>query len=164
MEILSKCNHLLYEKLRGWAVSRGTKKNFYEKYWHRHNGRKIFSTGNKENSLRLESYNPKGEHHSSVDYVKVKGDKSPYDGDWVYGRAKLGKHPNVPQRLAKILKYQKGKCNHCGHYFYDEDVIEIDHITPKSQGGKDEYKNLQALHRHCHHHHVVVEENDPNWT
>ena len=28
--------------------------------------------------------------------------------------------------------------------------MEIDHITPKSKGGKDEYKNLQILHRHCH--------------
>jgi RNA-directed DNA polymerase len=30
------------------------------------------------------------------------------------------------------------------------DVMEIDHIIPKSKGGKDEYKNLQLLHRHCH--------------
>ncbi len=31
-----------------------------------------------------------------------------------------------------------------------EDVIEIDHKIPSSAGGKDEYKNLQLLHRHCH--------------
>ncbi|MFO7092648.1 HNH endonuclease, partial [Limnospira platensis] len=30
------------------------------------------------------------------------------------------------------------------------DLIEIDHIVPRSQGGKDDYKNLQLLHRHCH--------------
>jgi RNA-directed DNA polymerase len=28
--------------------------------------------------------------------------------------------------------------------------MELDHIIPKSQGGKDEYKNWQLLHRHCH--------------
>ena len=28
--------------------------------------------------------------------------------------------------------------------------MEIDHIIPKSKGGKKEYKNLQLLHRHCH--------------
>ena len=28
--------------------------------------------------------------------------------------------------------------------------MEIDHIIPKSRGGKKEYKNLQLLHRHCH--------------
>ena len=26
----------------------------------------------------------------------------------------------------------------------------MDHIIPKAQGGKDEYKNLQLLHGHCH--------------
>ncbi|WP_263419969.1 HNH endonuclease [Tolypothrix sp. PCC 7601] len=35
-------------------------------------------------------------------------------------------------------------------YFREDDLIEIDHIIPKSQGGKDVYDNLQALHRHCH--------------
>ena len=28
---------------------------------------------------------------------------------------------------------------------------EVDHIIPKAEGGKDDYKNLQLLHRHCHH-------------
>jgi RNA-directed DNA polymerase len=28
--------------------------------------------------------------------------------------------------------------------------MEIDHIIPKFKGGKDEYDNLQVLHRHCH--------------
>jgi 5-methylcytosine-specific restriction endonuclease McrA len=25
------------------------------------------------------------------------------------------------------------------------------HIVPKAEGGKDQYKNYQLLHRHCHH-------------
>jgi hypothetical protein len=28
--------------------------------------------------------------------------------------------------------------------------MEVDHIIPRAIGGKDEYKNLQLLHRHCH--------------
>ena len=28
--------------------------------------------------------------------------------------------------------------------------MEIDHIIPKSKGGKNEYKNFQLLHKHCH--------------
>lgn len=28
--------------------------------------------------------------------------------------------------------------------------MEVDHVIPKSEGGKDIYKNLQLLHGHCH--------------
>jgi RNA-directed DNA polymerase len=52
--------------------------------------------------------------------------------------------------MARLLPKQKGKCAYCGHYFKQDDVMEIDHIKPKSQGGKDQYDNLQLLHRHCH--------------
>ena len=38
----------------------------------------------------------------------------------------------------------------CELNFRSEDVIEIDHITPRSMGGSDESSNLMALHRHCH--------------
>lgn len=62
----------------------------------------------------------------------------------------MGTHPETTKRVATLLKKQKGKCTHCGLYFREEDVLEIDHIIPKVQGGKDEYKNLQILHRHCH--------------
>jgi RNA-directed DNA polymerase len=150
MGIFSKCDDKLYEKLRGWAVSRGSKQNFYKEYWHRHNGKKIFSTGNKDNSLRLESYNPKGEHHSSVDYIKVKGDRSPYDGNWKYWSTRMGSYPETPKRVAELLKRQKGKCSWCKLHFKDGDVMEIDHIEPKSKGGSNRKVNLQLLHGHCH--------------
>ena len=83
-------------------------------------------------------------------YVKVKGDASPYDGNLVYWSSRQGKHPEMPTRTAFLLKKQKGKCNWCKLYLRDGDVIELDHIIPKSKGGRDEYENWQLLHRHCH--------------
>lgn len=85
-----------------------------------------------------------------IRHVKVKGDASPYDGNQLYWSSRMGKHPEVSTRVAMLLKIQKGKCTHCGLYFREEDVIEVDHIIPRNMGGKDEYKNLQLLHRHCH--------------
>jgi RNA-directed DNA polymerase len=56
----------------------------------------------------------------------------------------------MPSKKAKLLKQQKGKCTWCGLHFRDEDILEVDHRNPLSSGGKDEWKNLQLLHRHCH--------------
>ncbi len=91
--------------------------------------------------------------HSSIEiirYEKVTGVASPYDGNLVYWSKRMGKHPQMPVRTASLLKKQKGKCAHCGLWFSEEDVIELDHQIPKAIGGKDEYKNWQLLHRHCH--------------
>ena len=83
-------------------------------------------------------------------FVKVRGNSSPYDGNTVYWSTRLGRNPLMPQRKAKLLKIQRGKCNWCNLTFRHEDVIEEDHIIPTSKGGTDYYKNLQLLHRHCH--------------
>jgi RNA-directed DNA polymerase len=62
----------------------------------------------------------------------------------------MGQHPETNKRVAILLKKQKGKCTECGLYFREGDILEIDHKVPLSQKGKDEYQNLQLLHRHCH--------------
>ena len=62
----------------------------------------------------------------------------------------MGKHPEMPNREAFLLKQQKGKCAHCGLNFREDDLIEVDHKIPTSLGGKNDWKNLQLLHRHCH--------------
>ncbi|GET43378.1 reverse transcriptase [Microseira wollei NIES-4236] len=62
----------------------------------------------------------------------------------------MGQHPETNKRVATLLKKQKGKCAECGLHFREGDVLEIDHKVPRSQKGKDEYQNLQLLHRHCH--------------
>jgi RNA-directed DNA polymerase len=80
----------------------------------------------------------------------VKGDRSPYDGDLVYWRRRLGRHPELPNRQAILLKQQQGKSAWCGLHFLSGNVMEVDHKIPLSQGGKDEWVNLQLLHRHCH--------------
>jgi RNA-directed DNA polymerase len=87
-----------------------------------------------------------------VRHTKVMGDKSMYDNDLAYwsdrGRA-LGNRA-LSKSIRNILKSQDNKCNICGLKFLPGDVIEIDHLTPKSFGGADQYDNLQALHGHCH--------------
>lgn len=87
-----------------------------------------------------------------VRHTKVTGDKSIYDNDLVYwsdrGRA-LGNRA-FSKSVLRIFRSQNNKCNICGLKFLPGDVIEIDHIVPKTFGGANHYGNLQALHGHCH--------------
>ncbi|MFL5655731.1 MAG: HNH endonuclease [Ktedonobacteraceae bacterium] len=75
---------------------------------------------------------------------------SPFDGNLLYWAKRLKKHPLTTSTLGRLLQKQQGKCRWCELLFRDEDQIEIDHITPKSEGGGEEVSNKCAIHRHCH--------------
>ena len=62
----------------------------------------------------------------------------------------MGHSPDMPSRKASLLKRQKGICPWCCLNFREGDLLETDHNIPRALGGKDEYKNLQLLHGHCH--------------
>jgi RNA-directed DNA polymerase len=146
-----KLDMQLYIILNSWAKHRHRNKGnkwIVKKYWKSVGGDNwVFATRNGENPIRLIKHSST---YINKDYVKVKGEVSPYDGNLVYWSIRMGKHPEMPLRTASLLKQQKGKCSHCGLYFKDGDIIETDHTIPKSKGGKDKYKNYQLLHRHCH--------------
>jgi RNA-directed DNA polymerase len=146
----SKLDTLMYFKLRAWAKRRHPNMNMgdvVKRYWMTIGDRNwVFATRKKNNLLRLLNH----ADTPIVRHVKVKGESSPYDGNLVYWSKRKGKNPEMPTRVTTLLKKQKGKCAQCNLHFREEDVIEIDHIIPKSQGGKDKYDNWQLLHRHCH--------------
>ena len=144
-------DNLMYPKLKAWAERRHPNKSggwVAKKYWQTIGGDNwAFATRQEgKTPMRLRSH----ADTSIIRHVKVKGDSSPYDGNLIYWSSRMGKHPEVTDRVATLLKKQKGKCTHCGLYFREEDVLEIDHIIPKTLGGKDQYNNQQILHRHCH--------------
>jgi RNA-directed DNA polymerase len=149
-DIFSNCDHKIYLQLKRWAERRHPKKSkswVTSKYWHTRGNRNwCFSTkeGNEGFILRTHAETP------IVRHVKVKGEKSLYDGDLIYWSSRLGKHPEVSKEKATLLKKQKGKCTYCNLFFKDGDLMETDHITPKSLGGDNSIKNKQLLHRHCH--------------
>ncbi len=143
-ETFSKVDALTYDKLRAWARTRGKGDINKDKYWRTVNNRNwCFST---EDGLELLT-------HSCtpiVRHTKVKSEASPFNGDWTYWSKRRGEYPETPKRVSTLIKKQKGICPHCGLYFSSADIVEVDHIKPKSLGGKDTYDNLQLLHKHCH--------------
>jgi RNA-directed DNA polymerase len=149
-ETYKKADMLTYQQLSAWANSHHPNKTpgwVAKKYWQTlGNDNWSFASRKKGKVMRLKKHS----ETPIVRHVKVQGNRSPYDGDLIYWSARMGKHPEVSTRVATLLKRQKGKCAHCGLFFKDGDLIETDHKTPNSQGGRDSYDNWQLLHRHCH--------------
>lgn len=83
-------------------------------------------------------------------HVKVRDAKSPYDGDIGYWTQRLRAYGGLSKRAILLLRTQRGACKACGLHFGFDSVMEVDHIVPLSQGGKDKLENLQLLHAHCH--------------
>ncbi|MEA5500942.1 group II intron reverse transcriptase/maturase [Limnoraphis robusta] len=150
-EAFSDLDSLIFLKLFAWAKRRHPNKSkewVVKKYWQTIKGDNwVFAT-------RSEGKNPmRSQKHSATEikrHVKVKGESSPYDGNLVYWSTRMGNNPEMPKRVSKLLKKQKGKCTYCGLIFRENDVMEVDHRIPKSKGGKDSYENWDLLHRHCH--------------
>jgi RNA-directed DNA polymerase len=142
-----RCDYILQQLLWRWATRRHQNKNRHwirQRYWKEGEGQhSIFATP-EEYDLRKHSATAIRRH------VKVKGMASPYDGNLLYWSQRLKNHPTTRGTLAMLLQRQDGKCKWCGLAFGEEDHIEIDHITPKKEGGTEKLDNKCVLHSHCH--------------
>ncbi|AOY81917.1 reverse transcriptase domain-containing protein [Moorena producens JHB] len=79
-------------------------------------------------------------------HIKVKGTKSPYDGDLVYwSQRNSGLYDNA---TSKALKKQNHCCGYCGHKLLGEESVHLHHIDGNHDNWKP--KNLLAVHRSCH--------------
>ena len=139
-------DHRVFQSLRRWATRRHPRKPSpwcMRKYWRLERGRWDFGAPGGPTLVKH-----RATHHRR--HVKVQGARSPFDGDWVYWSGRLGRHPDLPRRVARLLRRQQGRCAGCDLYFRDGDLPEIDHVIPRHRGGPDGYTNWQLLHRHCH--------------
>lgn len=145
-------DHLLYLKLKRWAKRRHPKKNktwCASRYWGIDQG-KGWEFADKHSGMSLLKYADTQviSQGTKDQYVKVKGDRSPYDGDWAYWATRTGKHPELSKRVAILLKQQKGKCPHCGLHFTPESHMEVHHKDKNHKNNK--WENLELLHLVCH--------------
>jgi RNA-directed DNA polymerase len=144
------CDYLLTRMLWQKMIRKHPKKSakwVKKQYWRTMKGNSwTFATSDDStrHTLRWHAVTPIQRH------IKVKGRASPFDGNLLYWAKRLKDHPLTKTTLGKLLQKQQGKCRWCELLFRDEDQIEIDHITAKSEGGGEELSNKLALHRHCH--------------
>ncbi|MBC6477824.1 MAG: group II intron reverse transcriptase/maturase [Hormoscilla sp. GM7CHS1pb] len=151
-EVFGEMDELLWRLTWKWAKRRHPNKTgkwVAKKYWTSTKDRQWNFIGKLKNGEEVTLY-----RHSETEiirHVKVKGTNSPMDGNLVYWSLRLRKSPDVNTRVLNLLKRQQGKCAGCGLTFKEGDKWEVDHVLPKSLGGKDWYTNLQLLHDYCHH-------------
>ena len=127
-DIFSKMAHFTYVNLNNWTRKRHPNKPWKwiaKKYWRLERGKWDFASPNGV-PLHRHFETPIKRH------IKVRGSKSPYDGDLLYWAKRRGNQPGVPKRVGTLIKRQNGKCAFCGLYFLPEDKLEVDHVIPKS--------------------------------
>jgi RNA-directed DNA polymerase len=132
-----------FERLTWWARRRHPHKSWgwrYRRYWRKQKDRVSFSDG--DSTLVRHEDTPIQRH------VKVRGDKSPYDGDWPYWMQRQGRDPTKPIRVTRLFKRQEGRCMWCGSRFTAEDIVEVHHWDGDRSNNR--YANLVLLHGHCH--------------
>lgn len=146
-----KLTNAIFKKIRAWVFRRDTRngrKIVKEKYFpngktYSFKGRNhqdnwiLYGKQKSRNGKISEVFLPHMVWVPSEKFVKVKGDKSPYDGDYIYWGTRLDKYDNLPTRTKTLLKRQKMHCALCKQKFTTFDLLEVDHIVPLRKGGKD---------------------------
>lgn len=145
-KVFHKMDHLIFKKLWAWARRRHPNKSrswVASAYWPFQNPRWTFGTkgGFK---LHLLSDIPIRRH------IKVKEDRSPFDGDGIYWGTRMGRHADLPWGVGKLLKQQRGICPSCALYFkYGDRLVRLSRQSSAPDGKPR--KTPVVLHEHCQH-------------
>ncbi len=163
-EVFSKVDNTIFQQIRAWVFRRAVREGrmkVKEKYFpsgstYKFQGRSYQANwilvgskkSKRDNTTTI--YLPKISWVSSKKYVKVKGDVSVFGGNEIYWSIRTPRYSILSTRVKNLLLRQRGMCTICKKTFYEGDIMEVDHITPKFKAGLDSYSNLQLLHRSCH--------------
>ena len=145
-EAFTHIDYVLYELLWRWAKRRHPHKGQWwvsTKYWHRKGNRSwVFCTDNKE-LLRAD-------HIPIVRHTRVRMDANPYlESEYFIQRQFDHGMKRLSGRFKQIWKNQNGCCYHCDLPMDISDEREIFYKVPKSDGGKDEIRNMAYVHSCC---------------
>ncbi|MEL6384705.1 MAG: group II intron reverse transcriptase/maturase [Cyanobacteria bacterium J06626_18] len=144
-QTFDKLSSILFHQLLSWAKRRHANLNVHQivsRYW----------SVNADGKWAFQSKDgPRLRFHRQTRFqvhIKVRTDRSPYDGDWTYWGSRLRRYPGVTPLKSSLLRSQEGKCRLCGLNFLPGALIEVHHLD----GNHDNHRrhNLALLHRHCH--------------
>ncbi len=159
-ETFSKVDHVIWKQLWTWACRRQPNKPLKwikDRYFMRDNFRNwVFGTmvtkddgSEKRVKLVNASDMPIRRH------IKIKGEANPFNPDWEeYFEKRLGLQmkDNLKGRNTMLYLWtaQDGLCLNCNGKITKETGWDTHHIQRRTDGGKNNYSNLQLLHPNCH--------------
>ncbi|MGK7944425.1 MAG: group II intron maturase-specific domain-containing protein [Microcystaceae cyanobacterium] len=106
-KIFNKMDMLLWNRLGRWVSRRHPNKSakwVKKKYFPKVNNTRNWVLNDGEYILNLHFIVP------IIRHIKVRGNKSPLDGDWTYWSNRIGKYPGAQKEVTTLLKRQKNKC------------------------------------------------------
>jgi RNA-directed DNA polymerase len=84
--------------------------------------------------------------YNSTGYIKIGGNKSPFDGDTAYWVNRMNKKYDGIRH--KLIKSQDAKCPMCKLRLRVTDEIHVHHVNKNPSD--NQWQNLQVVHRACH--------------
>lgn len=148
-----RLDHWMYRRQRQYAKKLHPNKSpqwWYDKYWGRlnHDRHDYWVFGNKESG----DYLLKFSWVSIVRHIMVKGTVSPDDPNLkeYWQRRANAKTRDLSPGKQRLARRQALKCSVCGEFLLNGEALHAHHQTPKSEGGKDVFNNLELLHAECH--------------
>jgi RNA-directed DNA polymerase len=157
-KIFSSLDHYLYVRQRRYANRTHPNKPTYwknRKYWGRLNLSRnaVWDFGDK----RIGAYMLKFSWFNIERHAMVTKTASPDDPElkdyWEKRWKTVAKSEatRFNKTKEKVANRQGYKCTICGESLFNEEPIDLHHIIPRSEGGKDEIRNLVWVHQYCHH-------------
>lgn len=89
------------------------------------------------------------ERHVLIPGLSSPDDPTPDTQKWFRENRKR-ESKNHKESWQKISKNQNFICPVCKESLFNGEDLHVHHIVPKSEGGRDTYKNLQLVHLMCH--------------
>ncbi len=142
-----KLSHRIFLKLRAWVFRRDPRSGrnkIKQKYFP--NNRTWFFNGQKYESnwvLYGKTKNSNGQFQEiflpqlfwvkNEKYIKIKGNRSPYDGDRFYWIIQKNSRHLFSTKIHQLMKKQNGECSVCGKLFNNQDLRNSNYRISKQQ-------------------------------
>ncbi len=158
-EIFQMFDNRLWEMLWRWAKRRHPnrgKRWIFKKYFEEGRyGATLYAEVRDNGGKKSRIYLYKMPKTPITRHIKVKGKTSPDDPTltkyWEERQMRRGKtYLAKGSKLYRIAESQDWKCVVCGNHLFNEEPVDLHHITSRRKGGSDDSENLAWLHEACH--------------